>query len=347
MPKKKAPKPYQPLVHPWRPCSPCSPDDDMQVLADDIAANGLLHPIVLDQDGVLLDGRNRLAASRLAGVEPRYVTIQIDDPVQFILAENVNRRHMTKGALAMVMTKALKATVHGKMTQAKFATLVGVGATYIEYANTVYQHAPQLVDQVIAGLSLTGAYKIAVAVAQRKEDDQKALARLKRKYPDLYERVMGDTLSLAQAIEVSKQVDAYAKRQKQIEALQEEVTLAEEEVEATLDISLEDALAYAQANGLTRPTNGHLTAGDVMDEVIAAIDVTELERADQALKALTIRSNLLRLLKGNKPEDICAGLPIEDVAAAAATMERVVRWAHAAYTAADKMAHGGKLEIVR
>jgi ParB-like chromosome segregation protein Spo0J len=348
MAKKKTPKPYQPPVHPLAAMFPLLGADDMRALAADIKANGLLRPIVLNQDGVLLDGRNRQAACLLAGVEPRYVTIQIDDPVQFIIAENVNRRHMTKGALAMVMTMSQRANGGGGVTQVQLAKLVGVGKTSIEQASIVAQYAPTLVDKVIAGGSLEQAYAVAVANKQRHEDDQQALGRLKRKYPDLYERVKGETLSLADAIEVSKQVDAYAKRRKQVEALQEEVALAEEEIGFDLNISLDEALADVKARGLdTKPANGHLTAGDVMEEVLAAIDVTELERADQAIKALTIRSNLLRLLKGNKPEDICAGLPIEDVAAAEATMERVVRWAHAAYTAAYKMAHGGKLEIVR
>jgi len=351
MAKKKAPKradAAQPRAHPMAALFPMLTGPDLQALAEDIKANGLLHPIVLDQDGVLLDGRNRLAACRLAGVEPRYATVQVDNPIRFIIAENVNRRHMTKGALAMVMTQAVQGeAAPPPLTQALVAKLVGVSLTYIEYARAVYQHAPELVQPVIDGGSLEQAYAIAMANKQRQEDEQQALARLKRKYPDLHERVVGGTLGLQAAIEVSKQVDEYAKRRKTLAALQEEVTLAEEELESGLDASLDEVMADIQSRGLARPTNGHLTAGDVMDEVVAAVDTTELERAERAIRALTIRSNLLRMVKGNKPEDICAGLPIEDVAAAAATMERVVRWAHAAYTAAERLAHGGKLEIVR
>ena len=39
--------------------------------AADIKANGLVHPIMLDVDGkILVDGRNRLKACEIAGVEP-------------------------------------------------------------------------------------------------------------------------------------------------------------------------------------------------------------------------------------------------------------------------------------
>ena len=45
-----------------------------------IKANGLIHPIVLDDEGALIDGRNRLAACRMAGVEPTYTRLEEQDP---------------------------------------------------------------------------------------------------------------------------------------------------------------------------------------------------------------------------------------------------------------------------
>jgi ParB-like nuclease domain len=68
-----------------------------------IKANGLLHPIVVDKDGVLIDGRNRARACEIAGVEPTTVVFDGDDPRAFILAMNIKRRHMTKSQQVMAV----------------------------------------------------------------------------------------------------------------------------------------------------------------------------------------------------------------------------------------------------
>lgn len=53
----------------------------------------------------LLDGRNRLAACELAGVEPRFETRELaeEDARWFINQLNTHRRHLTKGARAMAV----------------------------------------------------------------------------------------------------------------------------------------------------------------------------------------------------------------------------------------------------
>jgi len=48
-------------------------DNELAELAADIKANGLIHAIVVDKNGVLIDGRNRLRACELASVEPVFV----------------------------------------------------------------------------------------------------------------------------------------------------------------------------------------------------------------------------------------------------------------------------------
>jgi ParB-like chromosome segregation protein Spo0J len=58
-------------AHPVADLFPMLAGDEMQSLADDIAERGLLHPIVLDTEGRILDGRNRYAACEIAGVDQR------------------------------------------------------------------------------------------------------------------------------------------------------------------------------------------------------------------------------------------------------------------------------------
>ncbi|MFJ7590836.1 ParB N-terminal domain-containing protein [Streptomyces sp. NPDC097617] len=57
-------------VHPFADTLPMLDQDELHDLAESIKTEGLHHPIVLDPDGVLVDGRNRLAACKIAGVEP-------------------------------------------------------------------------------------------------------------------------------------------------------------------------------------------------------------------------------------------------------------------------------------
>ena len=59
---------------------------------------------------MLVDGRNRRAACKLAGVEigdksDRCWLDSTTDPTAYVLSANIHRRHMTKGQRAMVVAK--------------------------------------------------------------------------------------------------------------------------------------------------------------------------------------------------------------------------------------------------
>jgi hypothetical protein len=77
-------------------------DDELADLAADIKVNGLIHPLVLDKDG-LIDGRNRDKACQIAGVKPATILFEGDDPRAYIIANNISRRHLTKGQQAMAV----------------------------------------------------------------------------------------------------------------------------------------------------------------------------------------------------------------------------------------------------
>ncbi|GCB94472.1 hypothetical protein SALB_07272 [Streptomyces noursei] len=61
---------------------------------------------MLDRNGRVIDGRNRLKACEIAGVEPSYTTYEGDDPDGYALSANVHRRNLTKGQIAMITAKA-------------------------------------------------------------------------------------------------------------------------------------------------------------------------------------------------------------------------------------------------
>jgi hypothetical protein len=76
--------------------------DEFARLVWSVKRNGLRNPISLTVDGVLLDGRNRLMACRMAGVEPRFETVDPEDPVAFICSKNIQRTHHTPSQCAVM-----------------------------------------------------------------------------------------------------------------------------------------------------------------------------------------------------------------------------------------------------
>lgn len=100
--------------------------EELELLAADIRANGLQHPVTLDPEGLVIDGRNRLAACDLAGVEPTFVTFDGDDVAGFIRSQNRARRHSSVGQLAM--SEALILADLGKRKDGRWA----YGAAVIE-----------------------------------------------------------------------------------------------------------------------------------------------------------------------------------------------------------------------
>lgn len=68
--------------------------EELDELAASIATVGLIHPIVLTPQGLVLDGRNRLAACEKAGVEPTFETRDGDDDdyKEFVIGANTTGR---------------------------------------------------------------------------------------------------------------------------------------------------------------------------------------------------------------------------------------------------------------
>lgn len=88
-------------AHPLAALFPMIADGDLQQLADDIATRGQEEPIII-YEGKVLDGRNRLKACELAGIEPLTMDYGGSDPLGFVLSQNLHRRHLTESQRAMV-----------------------------------------------------------------------------------------------------------------------------------------------------------------------------------------------------------------------------------------------------
>jgi ParB-like nuclease domain len=171
-------------------------DEELANLAADIKANGLIHPIVVDKDGLLIDGRNRARACEIAGIEPETELFGGDDPRAYIIASNIARRHMSKGqqamAVAMVYPEPEK-TTHGKKSKTKLLleTKTNFSGARLSQARTVFACSTALALAVLAGTkALDAAYREAKKAKQQL--DGKGLVKSGRAANSLRKRSAGD-----------------------------------------------------------------------------------------------------------------------------------------------------------
>lgn len=138
-------------IHPAADLMPMLGESDLDALAADIRANGLHEPVVLF-DGQVLDGRNRLAACHLAGVEPTFRTLEsCADPVGFVLSVNVRRRHLSTSQLAMVGGRVARSLNldSGRSDETAAKMVGGVERASVAMAISVLKNgAPELIALV-------------------------------------------------------------------------------------------------------------------------------------------------------------------------------------------------------
>lgn len=160
-------------IHPICAAFPAMTDDELLKLAVDIGTKGLLHPISL-YNSTILDGKNRLKACEIAGVEPRFDDYVGNDPIGYAVSLNLKRRHLDESQRAMVAARLANITAGGDRRSDQNATLrfdhlsldqaakqLNVSPRSVTSAKLVIKSGgEQLVRQVDAGLvSVNEAYK--------------------------------------------------------------------------------------------------------------------------------------------------------------------------------------------
>jgi hypothetical protein len=91
-------------AHPAANVFPLLEGEELAALTSDVKKNGLQQAIVT-LDGLILDGRNRYRACRLAGVTPWFEEYAGDDPVGYVISANLVRRHLDESQRAMCGAK--------------------------------------------------------------------------------------------------------------------------------------------------------------------------------------------------------------------------------------------------
>lgn len=166
--------------HPAAQLFPMMSEKDLEALAADIRLRGLRNPIVLfDENGerLMLDGRNRALACRMAGVEPRWTVWSGTDPVAYVVSENLERRHLSESQRGMVAARLATlrlgdnrdasrgkgASIDAPLSQVEAAKRLNVSRPTVQRARKVMKAGvPDLVRAVDDGaVTLNAALEVA------------------------------------------------------------------------------------------------------------------------------------------------------------------------------------------
>lgn len=94
---------------------PALTDDEFQELRDDIAANGITVPVVVDQHGRVIDGHHRLQIAGLLGIDPADVprvvreVVNAQEARSLAYSLNLHRRHLDREARRALLAASIKA----------------------------------------------------------------------------------------------------------------------------------------------------------------------------------------------------------------------------------------------
>lgn len=217
--RASAPDLFDLPVHPLAAIFPMMPDDELADLGADIKTNGQRHPIILgewqDAKGKtikgIIEGRNRLRACQLVGVEPKFEQLNGEDPRTVIASENLRRRNLSMGQQAVAHAMIYPdPDPPGRGRKAVVTT--GFSRERLSHARTVLREAPDLAAQVLGGASLDSAYKEVMLRQGRQKTQDSRMRSLERERPDLAEQVSAGDLSIEQAEKDAKR-DADERKQ--------------------------------------------------------------------------------------------------------------------------------------
>ena len=160
-------------------------DEHLRELADDIERNGQRFPVIVDEDGLVLDGRNRATACRMLGIEPRVEVFSGSDAekLDYVVSLNLSRRHLDTSQRALVASN-LATLRHGvnvekqdaqiqasSIAQGEAADRLNVSRSSVQTARKIQENAaPEVVEAVERGeLSLNKAAKLTKAEPDKKK----------------------------------------------------------------------------------------------------------------------------------------------------------------------------------
>jgi hypothetical protein len=148
--------------HPLSEPFPRLTGDDFDALFNDIGTRGVLNPVTLFE-GMVLDGRGRVAVARQQRIPCPAQEYVGPDPLGFVIAQNVLRQHLTTGQRIMIAARIanmrqgertdLEPSAHGrKVSQEAAARMLKVGTKSVERGAYILKHGnPEEIEAACQG----------------------------------------------------------------------------------------------------------------------------------------------------------------------------------------------------
>jgi len=141
-------------VHPLADALPELSAEDLEALAASIADRGQQIPAIQDASGRILDGRHRLTACLMAGIEPRIETRNVEgaEALRLVADLNATRRHLSASQRALAAARAHACAP--SISQGALASAWGVSRRSVSYAlELLAADDPDLISDVEAGIA--------------------------------------------------------------------------------------------------------------------------------------------------------------------------------------------------
>lgn len=186
-------------IHPIANLIPSMSADDYAALLANIRINGLIEPITTFEDKIL-DGRHRARACEEAGIEPRYRDLPEGvDPLEYVLAENLHRRHLTPEQRAAVAVEA--DAYRREQEAARERQRTAAEQTHAKLGRKTNEK--MLVEKIPQASSGKSRDRIAKVVGTNPRYVSDA-ARLKEQAPKVFEAIKAGQVTMPVAREVAK-----------------------------------------------------------------------------------------------------------------------------------------------
>jgi hypothetical protein len=188
--------------------------ENLQALAEDIAVHGQQEPVWF-YEGKLLDGRNRMVACQMAGVEPKrreWEPKSGETPATFVMSRNLHRRHLTASQRATLAVD-LEPLISAEREAARAKTTPADPFSHRPAETKIISLAPATTQTRFTDSLAKTSARVGEKVRNGRVREQAASTMqvssgyvndakdLKKVDPDLFEQVKAGSLTLPRAQE--------------------------------------------------------------------------------------------------------------------------------------------------